>query len=142
MRTQSRRVVCLVAIALVIAAPGVLAACSPPQSQPESVVVHGDDPCSVVGGYFYAWRHQDWSRQMELVDTESVQVRPEPLTKVDVVSILAVDIEPPNVVCEATFDAGTPGEGGTVDRGRHEWLFELFFYEDRGTYVITGMQRD
>lgn len=142
MRSQSHRIVRLVVIALTIAVSAALAACSTPQSQSESAEVNGDDPCSVVDGYFYAWQHEDWSRQMELVDTDLVRLQPEPLTKVDVISVFAVEVEPSHVVCEAIFDAGSPGEGATVQRGRHQWTFELFFYEDLGTYVITDIQRD
>ncbi len=116
--------------------------------RPEEWRVYGDQPVSVVEGYFAAWEHDAQDLREDLVDTSLVELPDEPPTTVERLSVFMTEGDSYRATCRATFEliqvvGGTAlDRKGTVERSRHTWVFDLTFYEDRGSYIITGIQRD
>lgn len=139
----------IASIALVTAAAlGGCSARSGDVGLPTEWSTHGDDPVSVVEGYFAAWEHGNDDLRAGLVDTALVELAEEPPTSIERLDVFVTEGDAYQATCEATFELAQvvgksePGDRGTVERSKHTWVFALTFYEDRGSYTITHIERD
>lgn len=110
--------------------------------------VHGNDPVSVVEGYFAAWEHGARDAREDLVDTSLVELSDEPPTSIERLHVVPEQGDADRATCEAVFElaqvagGSESGDTSTVERSEHTWVFELTYYEDRGSYLITSIERD
>lgn len=108
---------------------------------------HGDDPVSVVEAYFNSWEHGMDDRNA-FVDSELVKLSQEPPTAIERLDVYMTEGDSYQATCKATFELAqvsgesVSGSTRTVERSNHTWVFELDFYEDRGSYIITSIDRD
>lgn len=109
--------------------------------------VNGGDPVSVVEGYFAAWEGDTPDLRADLVDTTLVELSDEPPTSIERLDVFMTQGDAHQATCEATFDlaqviSSSESSDTIVERSKHTWVFELMYYEDCGSYIITGIERD
>lgn len=134
-----------VLVAAIVLALAALASCSG-RSQDAGLqqewAVYGENPVSVVEGFFAELEHGTLD-ETDLIDPSLHGLGDEPPTSVDRLDVFLVEADESQAVCEADFElAQVSSDAGTIERSEHTWVFQLTFYESRGSYIITGIERD